>query len=308
VGKYIVRRLLQMIPVILGATFLIFAMVFALPGDPTAGKCGDRACPPAYVAKFREEHNLNDPLLVQYGKYLGNLVQGDLGTNFYGIPVADELSERYVTTGKLAMMALLWETLIGLTAGVLAGVRKGKFIDNLVLVSTLFLISVPIFVIGATSQMFLGVRMGLFPVTVSAEATFYELLLPSLVLASTSVAYIARLTRSNMVENLRADYVRTAISKGLTRRRAVGLHTLRNSLIPVVTFIGVDVGALLGGAIVTERIFNIQGVGGFLYRSIGARDGVAVVGTVTALVIVYLFANLLVDLLYGVLDPRISHD
>jgi oligopeptide transport system permease protein len=308
VGKYIVRRLLQMIPVILGATFLIFAMVFALPGDPTAGKCGERPCPPAYVAKFRQEHNLNDPLLVQYGKYLGKLAKGDLGTSFYGIPVKDELAKRYVTTGKLALMAVAWETLIGIFAGVLAGIRKGKFIDNLVLVSTLFVISIPVFVIGATLQMFLGVRMGLFPVTVSSEATFYELLLPSFVLASASVAYIARLTRANMVENLRADYVRTAIAKGLTRRRAVGLHTLRNSLIPVVTYIGVDIGALLGGAIVTERIFNIQGVGGFLFRSIGARDGVAVVGTVTALVVVYLFANLLVDLLYGVLDPRISHD
>ena len=307
-GKYIVRRLLQMIPVILGATFLIFAMVFALPGDPTAGKCGERPCPPAYVAKIREEHNRNDPRLVQYGKYVGKLVQGDLGTNYYGIPVKDELAKRYVTTGKLALMAVLWETLIGILAGVLAGIRKGKFIDNLVLVSTLFVISIPIFVIGATLQMFLGVRMGLFPVTVSPAATFYELLLPSFVLASASVAYIARLTRTNMVENLRADYVRTAIAKGLTRRRAVGIHTLRNSLIPVVTYIGVDVGALLGGAIVTERIFNIQGVGGFLFRSIGSRDGVAVVGTVTALVIVYLFANLIVDLLYGVLDPRISHD
>src|SRR6476660_3473647 len=145
-----------MIPVILGATFLIFAMVFALPGDPTAGKCGERPCPPAYVAKFRQEHNLNDPLLVQYGKYVG----------------------------KLVLMAVLWETLIGILAGVLAGIRKGKFIDNLVLVSTLFVISIPIFVIGATLQMFLGVRMGLFPVTVSPAATFYELLLPSFVLAS----------------------------------------------------------------------------------------------------------------------------
>jgi len=297
-----------MIPVILGATFLIFAMVFALPGDPTAGKCGERPCSPAYVAKFREEHNLNDPLLVQYGKYVGKLVQGDLGTNFYGIPVKEELSKRYVTTAKLALMAIAWEAVIGILAGVLAGIRKGRFVDNLVLVSTLFVISIPIFVIGATLQMFLGVRLGLFPVTVSPAATFYELLLPSLVLGSASVAYIARLTRTNMVENLRADYVRTAIAKGLTKRRAVGLHTLRNSLIPVVTYLGVDIGALLGGAIVTERIFNIQGVGGFLFRSIGARDGVAVVGTVTALVVVYLFANLLVDLLYGVLDPRISHD
>lgn len=307
-GKYIARRLLQMIPVVLGATFLIYAMVFALPGDPTAGKCGERPCPPAYVAKFREEHNLNDPLLIQYGKYLGKLAQGDLGTNYYGIPVKDDLQKRYGITARLALMAILFESVIGVIAGVLAGIRKGRFIDNLVLVSTLFVISVPIFVIGATMQYYLGVKLGLFPVTVSAKATTYELLLPAIVLGSISIAYVARLTRTNLVENLRADYVRTAISKGLTKRRAMGVHALRNSLIPVVTFIGADFGGLLGGAIVTERIFNIQGVGGYIFRSIGARDGIAVVSAVTVLVLVYLFANLLVDLLYGVLDPRISHD
>jgi oligopeptide transport system permease protein len=308
VGKYIVRRLLQMIPVVLGTTFLIYAMVFALPGDPTAGKCGERPCPPAYIAKFRADHNLDDHLVVQYGKYMGKLAQGDLGTNFYGIAVAEDLQKRYRVTGRLALMALGIEILIGIVAGMLAGIRKGRFIDNLVLVSTLFVISVPIFVIGATLQYYLGVKWGVFPVTVSSQASTGELLLPALVLGSISVAYVARLTRTNLVENLRADYVRTAISKGLTRRRAIGLHALRNSLIPVVTFIGYDFGALLGGAIITERIFNIQGVGGYIFRSITARDGVAVVSAVTVLVLVYLFVNLLVDLLYGVLDPRISHE
>jgi oligopeptide transport system permease protein len=307
-GKYVVRRVLQMIPVVLGATFLIFAMVFALPGDPTAGKCGDRPCPPAYVAQFRAEHNLDDPLLVQYAKYLGKIVQGDLGTNYYGIPVKDDLQERYPVTAKLAFMAIVFESVLGVLAGVLAGIRKGKFVDNLVLVSTLAVISIPVFVIGATAQYFLGVKLGLFPVTVSSEATVYELLLPAMVLGSLSVAYVARLTRTNLVENLRADYVRTAVSKGLTRRRAIGVHALRNSLIPVVTFIGIDFGTLLGGAIVTERIFNIPGVGSYIYRGINAHDGVAVVGAVTALVLVFLVANLVVDLLYGVLDPRISHD
>jgi oligopeptide transport system permease protein len=283
-------------------------MVFALPGDPTAGKCGERPCPPAYVAKFRAEHNLNDPLVVQYGKYIGKLAQGDLGENYYNIPVRDDLAQRYTITGRLALMAIAFETVIGIVAGVLAGVRKGRFIDNLVLVSTLFVISVPIFVIGASLQYYLGVKWSIFPVTVSSAATTYELLLPAMVLGSISVAYVARLTRTNLVENLRADYVRTAISKGLTRRRAIGVHALRNSLIPVVTFIGADFGALLGGAIVTERIFNINGVGGYIFRGINNRDGIAVVGAVTALVLVYLVVNLLVDLFYGVLDPRISHD
>jgi len=308
VGRYIVRRLLQMIPVIIGATFIIHAMVFALPGDPTAGKCGDRPCSPAFVSKFRAEHNLDDPLVVQYGKYVGKLVQGDLGTSFYGVPVRDELAKRYTITTKLALVALAFETVIGIIAGVLSGVRKGRFIDNLVLVSTLFVISIPIFVIGSVLQLVLGVQLGWFPITVSPQATLYELVLPGFVLGSVSIAYVARLTRNNLVDNLRADYVRTAIAKGLTRQRAIGMHALRNSLIPVVTFIGYDLGGLLGGAIITEKIFNIQGVGGYIFRSINSRDGASVVGAVTALVIVYLIVNLLVDLLYGLLDPRISHD
>jgi oligopeptide transport system permease protein len=306
--RYVLRRLLQMIPVLLGATFIIFTMVFALPGDPTAGMCGDRPCSPSFVAKFKAEHNLNDPLLVRYGKYMANVAQGDLGTNFRNVKVADDLKQRYPTTAKLAGMAIVWEAVVGIAAGVVSGVRKGRYIDNLVLVSTLVVISVPTFVIGATMQYYLGVRWRLFPVTVSPDPGFYQLLMPAVVLGSISLAYVARLTRTNLVENLRADYVRTAIAKGLTRRRAVGLHALRNSLIPVVTHIGSVFGNLLGGAIVTERIFNIQGVGGYLFTGIRNRDGVSVVGTVTVLVLVFLLVNLLVDLLYGVLDPRISHD
>lgn len=308
-GTYIIRRLLQMIPVILGATFLIFAMVFALPGDPLQGKCGERPCPPAYAAAFREKYNLNDPLPVQYVKYLGKLVQGDLGETYNNISVADQLKMRYPVTAKLALMAVIFETVIGISAGVLTGIRKNGFLDNFVLVSTLVVISIPIFVIGGVSQYFFGVKLGIFPVTVtSSSPTVYELMLPAMVLGSLSVAYVTRLTRTNLVENLRSDYVRTAVSKGLTRRRAIGLHALRNSLIPVVTFIGFDFGALLAGAIVTESIFNIQGIGGYIFRSIRSRDGQSVVGAVTILVIVYLVVNLLVDLLYGLLDPRISHD
>jgi oligopeptide transport system permease protein len=306
VGKYIIRRLLQMIPVIIGVTFIIYASVYAL-GDPTLGRCGERACPPGYLAKFRADYNLDKPLIVQYLLYMGNLIQGDLGTNFYGNRVIDELASRWPTTFRLGIMALIIETVIGITAGVLAGIRRGKFIDNLVTVSTLFLISIPIFVIGSVAQLVFGVRLGWFPVT-ATQGTFYQLIMPAFVLASASLAYIARLMRANLSENLRADYVRTAKAKGLTNRRTVGVHTLRNSLIPVVTYIGIDIGALMGGAIVTERIFNINGIGNFLYRSIGQKDGASVVGTITCLVLIYLFVNLLVDILYGFLDPRISHD
>ncbi len=307
-SKYIVRRLLQMIPVVIGATFIIFAMVFALPGDPLAGKCGDRPCSPAFIAKFRLDHNLDDPLFLRYFKYLGHLLHGDFGTTFQGLNVADELARRYAITTRLAIIAIVFELFIGVLAGMLAGIRKGRFFDNLVLLSTLVVISIPTFVLGSVSQTFFGVKLGIVKPTVSPQATWFELLLPGIVLGSLSLAYVARLTRANLVENLRADYVRTAVAKGLTRRRTIGVHTLRNSLIPVVTFVGADFGALLGGAIITERIFNIGGVGGFVFQSIHSRDGVAVVGTVTLLVIVYLFMNLIVDLMYGVLDPRISHD
>lgn len=307
-GKYVVRRLLQMIPVLIGTTFIIYAMVFALPGDPSAGKCGDRACPPAVVASIEEQYNLNDPLPVAYGKYALNLLQGDFGENTYGVPVIEDLQKRYTITGQLALMALLIEAVIGILAGALAAVRKGGFVDNLVLVSTLALISIPIFVTGALAQFFLAVRLDWFSVNVPFNPTPYDLLLPAIVLASVSMAYLARLTRSNLSENLRADYVRTAKAKGLSRGRTIGVHTLRNSMIPVITFMGYDFGALLGGAIITERIFNVQGIGGYIFSSIGSRDGFAVVGAVTALVLVYLVVNLIVDLLYGVLDPRISHD
>ena len=305
-GQYVIRRMLQMVPVLIGTTFIIYVMVFAL-GDPTVGRCGERACPPGYIAKFRADYNLDEPLVVQYVLYLGNVLQGDLGTTFSGNQVNTELLERFPTTAKLALMAFAIEMVIGILAGVLAGIRKGRFADTLVTVSTLFLISIPVFVIGGVLQLVLGLSIPIFPVT-AGQGTFYELLLPAFVLASVSMAYIARLTRTNLVENLRADYVRTARAKGLTRSRTVGVHTLRNSLIPVITYLGVDLGALMGGAIVTERIFNVNGIGNFLFRSIAQKDGAAVVGTVVCLVLVYLVMNLLVDLLYGVLDPRISND
>lgn len=307
-GRYTIRRLLQMIPVIIGTTFLIYAMVWALPGDPFAGKCGDRPCPPTYIAEMRAKFNLDDPLPIQYGKYLGNLLQGNFGESFSGRSVWSEISAAFPVTFRLAVIAILFEIIIGISAGVLAALKRGKFLDNLVLISTLIVISIPVFVIGYLMQFIFGLKLGWFPPTVSSNATWYELILPGFVLASLSLAYVARLMRGNLTENLRADYVRTATSKGLTRRRVIGRHAVRNSLIPVVTFIGADFGALLGGAIVTEGIFNIRGIGGLLYLSIRTREGATVVGVVTVLVLVFLLVNLLVDILYGAIDPRIRYE
>ncbi len=307
-GKYVVRRLLQIIPTLLGATLLIYYLNFALPGDPTAGRCGDRPCPANYVAWFNAEYNLDKPFLVQYALYLGKVLQGDLGTNFYGNSVLHELAIRYPTTIKLAVIAVLFEAVLGLAAGIWAGMRRGKFVDSLVTVTTLVLISMPVFVLGGLAQLVLGLRLGWFPVTAGNPASWYELLMPGMVLGSLSLAYAARLTRTSLVENLRADYVRTARAKGLTQFRTIGIHTLRNSLLPVITYIGGSIGAMMGGAIVTERIFGINGIGSFIWRSISHKDGVSLVGAVTCLVLIYLIINLIVDVLYSVLDPRISHD
>jgi oligopeptide transport system permease protein len=297
-----------MIPVVIGTTFLIYTLVWFLPGDPFAGRCGQRPCPEAYVALMTQKFNLDDPLIVSYLKYLGGVLTGNFGETFTGLSVWSEIARAYPVTMKLAAVAIFFEITIGISAGIMAGLRRGKFLDNLVLISTLLVISIPVFVIGTVLQYFLGLKMGLFPPTVPPDAPIYSLILPGFVLASLSLAYVARLVRTSLGENVKSDYVRTATAKGLPHRRIIGLHVMRNSLIPVITFIGADFGALLGGAIVTEGIFNIAGVGGLTYRAIQTQDAAMVTGVVTVLVLVFLFVNLFVDLLYGVLDPRIRHE
>ncbi|MDA3630996.1 ABC transporter permease [Saccharopolyspora sp. WRP15-2] len=307
-GRYVLRRLLQLIPVFIGTTFIIYALIWALPGDPFAGRCGDRPCPPAYIAEMTEKYNLNDPVIVQYFKYLGQIFQGDFGETFSGIPVNQLVADAYPITLRLAIVALAFAALVGIIAGILTGLRGRGFMDNLVLVSTLFLISLPVFVTGFILQVVLGTELGIIKPSVSSQATWGELIVPGFVLGSTSMAYVARLTRTSLMENKRADYVRTAVSKGLEPKRVVGVHLLRNSLIPVITFLGTELGSLMGGAIVTEGIFNIRGIGGLVYKAILTKEGTTVVGIVTLLVLVYLLMNLLVDMLYAVLDPRIRYD
>ncbi|MGH3939223.1 MAG: ABC transporter permease [Pseudonocardiaceae bacterium] len=307
-GRYVLRRLLQLIPVFLGTTFLIYVLVWAIPGDPFAAQCGDRGCPDAYVAEMREKFNLDDPLLVQYGSYLFRLLQGDFGETFSGVEVGELIANAYPVTLKLALVALVIEVVIGGIAGILTGLRSRGFLDNLVLVSTLFLISIPVFVTGFVLQFLLGLRWGIIAPTVSSQARLTELIVPGFVLGSLSMAYVARLTRSSIAENKRSDYVRTAVAKGLTPSRVAGIHVLRNSAIPVITFLGTDLGSLMGGAVVTEGIFNIRGIGGLVFRSMATKEGATVVGVVTLLVLVYLLMNLLVDVLYAVLDPRIRYD
>ena len=306
-GRYLIRRLLQFIPVFFGATFLIFALVFIMPGDPIRALSGDKPLAPEVVQALQERYHLDEPFYKQYAIYIGNVFQGDFGKDFRGRPVSELMADRLPVTIKLAILAFGFEVVIGLTAGVIAGVRKDKFFDSLVLVSTLVVLAIPVFVLGFIAQIIFGVKLGWFPISGYREG-FRSLLLPAMVLGSLSLAYIARLSRTSLVENLRADYVRTAKAKGLSTRRVIGIHTLRNSLIPVVTFLAVDLGALMGGAIITETIFNLPGLGRAVFEATKAQEGAVVVGIATFLVIVYMIANLLVDVLYGVLDPRIRYE
>ena len=306
-GRYVARRLLLTIPVLLGASFLIFAMVYALPGDPIRALGGDRPLSPAVIAELRERFNLNDPLYIQYWEYLKNLFQGDLGTDFRGRPVIETIERALPVTVKLALTAIVFEIVIGLVAGVLAGIRRNSFFDNVVLVSTTLIVSIPILVLAFFAQLLFGLNLGWFPIAGTNDG-LYSYVLPGLVLASGSLAYVARLTRTSLAENLRADYVRTARAKGLPNRTVIVRHTLRNSLIPVVTFIGADIGALLGGAIVTETVFNLPGIGREVFNAIRSQEGAVVVGIVTLMVFFFIFFNLVVDVLYAVLDPRIRYD
>ena len=308
--RYIGRRLLQTIPVFFGATFLIFAMVYLMPGDPVATECGDGPGgprpPPA--AQIRAQYNLDKPFWMQYLLYLKGVFTLDFGTAFNGQKVTSIMATAFPTTAKLAIYALAIETILGISLGVIAGMRRGKWFDSTILVVSLLLISVPTFVLGFVLQYVLGVQRAILPTTASASVDIKSLTMPAMVLGGVSLAYVIRLTRQSVSENVSADYVRTARAKGLSGGVVMTRHILRNSLIPVATFIGGDLGALMGGAIITEGIFNIHGVGGTLWNAIIKGEPQTVVSVTTVLVLVYIIANLIVDLLYAVLDPRIRYE
>lgn len=313
-----IRRFLQFIPVVFGATFLIYAAVFSLAGDPIRALSGDRPVPASVVDQLRDEYDLDDPLLVQYGKYMGvvtdddtgtrsGLLTGDFGRDLRGRPVSDTLTQKLPVSIRLALTAFVIEAIIGIISGILAALRKDRFIDTLVKVSTVAVISIPIFVLGLYAQYFFGVSLGWLPVA-GIRNGWVSYVMPAFVLASVSLAYVSRLTRTSLVENLRADYVRTAKAKGMPQKRVIGIHALRNSMIPVLTYLGIDLGSLLSGAIITETVFNLPGIGREVFEAVLRQDGAVVVGIVTFFILVYMIANLLVDFLYAVLDPRIRYE
>ncbi|MFF7730959.1 ABC transporter permease [Streptomyces sp. NPDC008001] len=303
-GKYVIRRIGQMVIVLFGATLILFACLFVLPGDPVGSLGGDKARDPAVVQELRERYGLDKPLAVQYGNYVKNLVTGDLGEDYtQRREVTEVLGPKLENTAKLAVAAIVIDVVLGVLAGLIAALFRYSFWDVLVTLLTTFAIGFPSFVIGAILQSTFAVRLGWFPLI--ADDSLNSMVMPAFTLAIIDAALVARLMRGTMLEVLRADYVKTAIAKGLPRRTVLLKHVMRNSIIPVVTYIGISFGGLLGGALITESIFNWDGIGYALVTAIQQQNNPIIVGVVTYGVAVFALLNLLVDLLYAVLDPRI---
>lgn len=305
--RYLIRRLLQMIVVFIGVTFVIYGAVFLIPGNPVAALGGGQPLPATVVHNLEIKYHLNEPFLEQYGRYLLALLHGDLGMSVSGQSVSSLMAQRWPVTIRLAVTAWVIEVVIGVGLGIAAALRRAKPLDRAVLLGTTVALSVPVFVLGFTAQIILGIQLHLVPVEGVQDGWPVSYLMPAITLAFFSIATVGRLSRASLLENLQADYVRTAVAKGLPRRSIIGKHALRNSILPVITYLGIDLGFLLGGAVIIEGIFNLPGIGLLLFNAIQIKDGPVVVGVATALVIVFLVANLAVDILYAVLNPRIRY-
>lgn len=304
--RLLFRRLLLTVPVLFGVATLVFSLVHLVPGDPVAAMLGESASPED-MAQLRSTLGLDRPLLEQYVTFMKGAVTGDLGTSLRtNQPVAAAILERLPATFELAIAAMLMATLIAIPLGVLAAVRAGTPVDHVATTLALAGVSVPNFWLGPLLAIVLSVELGWFPV--SGRGTLGHLVLPAITLGAPLAAVLTRMTRASMLEQLRELYVLAARARGVSRSRAVVVHAFRNSLIPIVTVFGLLLGSVLTGAVITETIFSWPGVGRLLVQSIAARDYPTVQGCILLIAVTYVVTNLLVDLLYGILDPRIRHE
>lgn len=304
--QYILRRLVLVIPVLIGVSVVVFWMVRAIPGDPARVIAGEAASEET-LERIREQYGLNERPIVQYGIFVKNALQGDFGRSIRSRrPVVDEISTRLWPTLELAAGSLLVAVAIGVTAGVLSAVRPNSIVDAGSMFVALVGISMPVFWLGLMFMYVFSYRLELFPTV--GRGTWSHLVLPSLTLGLSSAAIIARMTRSSMLEVLRRDYVRTARAKGLHERMVVLKHAFRNALIPIITVTGLQLGTLLGGAVLTESVFAWPGIGRLMVDSIVARDYPVVQAAVLVVALSFILINLLVDVLYAYVDPTIRYD
>jgi len=304
---YVVKRLLQTIPVFLGATLIIFVLLKIRPGDPILNLAGNKPVSQEVRDALAAQYHIDDPLWQQWLFFVKHAITLDFGNTFAGQPVIELIKQTFPVTVVLAVMALAFDGILGIGLGTIAGLRRNGWFDSSMLVLSLLLLSIPIFVLGFVAQLAFGVKLGWTSPTVGGDWNVGKLILPAIVLAVANFAYTLRLCRTSVAENLSADHVRTARAKGLSGRKVVVNHVLRNSLVPVITYMGINLGSLMAGAIITETIFNIPGIGNAAFTAIFKGETSTIVAIVTFMVMVYVLMSLLVDLLYAVLDPRIRY-
>lgn len=305
---FIIRRILQIIPVIIGVTLILFTLMYIIPEDP-AKLILEKGATPEALQNLREKMGIDKPVYVQYWRYIKQLAKGDLGTSYrYRRSVNGILADHYPNSIKLALAAIIIEIIIGIFAGIVSAVKKYSYWDMLVTVSTTIAVCVPVYWLGMMLQVAFGLKLGWLPMSGMGDGSIRYYILPAITLASVSTAFVARMTRSTMLEVLSNDYITTAYAKGLSPNMVIGKHALKNALIPVVTLIGMDLGALMGGAILTETVFNWPGVGRTIYLAILQRDAPVVIGGTIILVMIFVVMNLIVDIIYALLDPRIRYE
>ncbi len=332
-ARYVIRRILEAIPVLFGASVAVFLLVHLIPGGPEVVLLGERGSQ-QNVAELRQRLGLDKPLPEQYVIWVHNILSGDLGHSVAGnIPIANELQQRFPATMELSFFALTIAVVLGVPIGVLSAVRRGSWIDTGTMMGSLIGVSMPIFWLGLLLLWFFGVQLNLLPfigrlspnVQIETRTGLHtidailsgnwhalgdaltHLILPSITLSTIPLAIIARITRSAMLEVLHMDYVRTARAKGLRERTVIGRHALRNALLPVVTVIGLQLGSLLAGAVLTETIFSWPGIGRWLFNSIQGRDYAIVQSVTLVITVIFVTVNMLVDLSYAWLNPRIRY-
>lgn len=302
--KYIGKRLLLMIPVILGISFILFSIMDLTPGDPARVILGDYASQQE-IDNLREEMGLNDNFFVRYGRYVGDAVTGDLGNSYRSnTPVVDEIAARFPSTFKIALMAMFNAVLIGIPVGIISAVKQYSIADITSTILALLFTSIPAFWLGLLLILLLSVKLRLLPAV--GSDSWKHMIMPSVSLAAAQMATIIRMTRSTMLEVIRQDYIRTAKAKGAPPKRIIFHHAIKNALLPVITTVGLSISNLLGGALIIENVFGISGLGTLMVNSVKSKDTPMLIGSVMFAAIAAGIVNLIVDVLYTYVDPRIK--
>lgn len=302
--RYVFKRIIALLPVILGVTFIVFFVLKMAPGDPVKIMLGEQATP-EQIAQLKKEMGLDQPLLIQYGRYMLNVLKGDLGISYASKqPVALEVFSRFPYTLRLTLVATILSIILAIPLGIVAAVKQNTPIDSVSMIIALVGVSMPMFWLALLLILFFSLKLGWFPV--SGAASWKSYVLPAFALGFMNMASTARTTRSSMLETIRQDYIRTARSKGVPRNVVIMKHAFRNALIPTITVVGLQIGNLLGGAVLAETVFSWPGIGRLMVQAISARDSPMVLGCMIVFTVCFSIVNLIVDLLYGFVDPRIK--